>query len=110
MSLRPFWPFHTPLMERRAANTAEVVAAALISVEDGVTAVDGAQEIATGEDMAMFMATPTTEDTVIPIILILTGIGQLSAILMACAIEFGFHIIECREGRRLPGRGGRGRN
>jgi len=95
-------------MQQGTADTAAAATAALISAEHGVTAVDGAQEVATGQDMATFTGTPTTEDMVIPIILILTGIGQPNVILMACATESGSHIIERRERKDTAGTRGTG--
>ncbi len=84
------WPlslFHALLMEG-VADTAVAVMAAVDGTEamaavDGteVMAVDGTEGVATGEDMATH-----TVDTPIPI---LTGIGQLSVIIMAGVIGFG---------------------
>ncbi len=90
------WPlslFHALLMEGVADTAVAVMAVAVMAAVDGtevmavdgteVTAADGTEGVATGEDMATH-----TVDTPIRI---LTGIGQLSVIIMAGVIGFGCH-------------------
>ncbi len=95
-----------------AADMAGDTAAAFMAVEastveastvEVISAVDGSEEAASGEDSAI----TRTEDMLIRTrtIPILTGIGQLSATLMAGAIESGFPIIEDRERKAMTATG-----